>query len=49
VGSSVGEAYEDISTVVLNILEAEIGTAPATEEGWGKMQSSSFSLNVHVK
>jgi hypothetical protein len=28
VGSGVGEAYEDISTIVLNILQAEIGTAP---------------------
>jgi hypothetical protein len=33
VGSGVGEAYEDISTVVLNILQAEIGPAPAAEEG----------------
>jgi hypothetical protein len=33
VESGVGEAYEDISTVVLNILQAETGTAPVTEEG----------------
>jgi hypothetical protein len=31
VGSGVGEAYEDISTVVFNILQAEFGTVPATE------------------
>jgi hypothetical protein len=33
VGSRVGEGYEDISTVVVNILQAEFSTAPATEEG----------------
>jgi hypothetical protein len=27
----IGEAYEDISTVVLNILQAEFGTAPVAE------------------
>jgi hypothetical protein len=32
-GSRVGEAYEDISIVLLNILQAEIHTASATEEG----------------
>jgi hypothetical protein len=31
VESRVGEAYEDISTVVLNILQAEFSTAPVTE------------------
>jgi hypothetical protein len=43
VGSGVGEAYEDISTVVLNILQAEFGTAPAAEEGESKIQNSCFS------
>jgi hypothetical protein len=37
VESGVGEAYEDISTVVLNILQAEFGTAPVTEQGESKM------------
>jgi hypothetical protein len=32
VGSRLGEAYEDISTVVLSILQAEIGTALVAEE-----------------
>jgi hypothetical protein len=31
VGSGVGEAYEDISTVVLSVLQAEFGTALATQ------------------
>jgi hypothetical protein len=31
VESGVGEDCEDISTVVLNILQAEFGTAPAAE------------------
>jgi hypothetical protein len=43
VGSGVWEPYEDINTVVLNILQAEFSTAPATEEGESKMQSSCFS------
>jgi hypothetical protein len=43
VGSRVGEAYEDISTVVLNILQAEFGTAPATEES-KKAQCSSAAF-----
>jgi hypothetical protein len=30
-GSRVEEAYEDISTVVLNLLQAEFSTAPAAE------------------
>jgi hypothetical protein len=30
-GSGIGEAYEDISRVVLNILQAEFSTAPAAE------------------
>lgn len=29
----VGKAYEDIGTVVINILQAENSTAPAAEEG----------------
>jgi hypothetical protein len=33
VENRVGGPYEDISTVVLNILQAEIGTAPAAEVG----------------
>jgi hypothetical protein len=33
----------DISTVVLNNLQAEFGMAPATEESKGKMQHSYFS------
>jgi hypothetical protein len=40
VESRIGEAYEDIRTVVLNILQAEIGTAPAAEER-EKMRCSS--------
>jgi hypothetical protein len=31
VESRLGEAYENISTVVLNILQTEFGTAPAAE------------------
>jgi hypothetical protein len=33
VGSGVEEAYEDKNTVILNVLQAEIGRAPAAEEG----------------
>jgi hypothetical protein len=33
----------DISTVVLNELQAEFGTAPAAEGDEGKMQHSCFS------
>jgi hypothetical protein len=43
VGSRVGEAYEDLSTVVLDILQIGTGTAPASGEGQSKMQSSCFS------
>jgi hypothetical protein len=32
VGNRVGEVYEDLSTVVLSIPQAETGTAPAAEE-----------------
>jgi hypothetical protein len=31
VGRGVGEAYEDISMVVLNVLQAEFGRAPDAE------------------
>jgi hypothetical protein len=31
VGSGVGEAYEDISAVVLSVLKAEFSTSSATE------------------
>jgi hypothetical protein len=31
VGSRIEEAYEDISTVVLNVLQAELSTAPGAE------------------
>jgi hypothetical protein len=43
VEGGVGEAYEDIRTVVLGILQAEFCTAPASEQGESKMQSSCFS------
>jgi hypothetical protein len=42
VGSGVGEAYEDISTVVLGVLQAELGTAPATEDSENMMQINCF-------
>jgi hypothetical protein len=35
----IGEAYQDISTFVLNILQAEIGTTSATEESENIMLS----------
>jgi hypothetical protein len=43
VESRVGEVCEDISTAVPNVLSAELGTAPAAEQGENKMQSSYFS------